>query len=188
MAEENLEAVDDIDLEDQPDPASNDQPDDKPDDKPQDEPKDKVQETPEAKRARLERELKQHNKKYPTSKPDKPSTKSDDLDYGQLAFLAAKGVETDEKVDFVKSIVINTGRELKDVMKDDYVLTKLKEMDESAKVKAAIPSGTKRSAQTASDTVEYWLNKGELPDDVDLRRKVVNARIEKETKKDVFTP
>lgn len=134
-------------------------------------------------RKRLETKL---NKPNETSKLQ--SKKSDDFDYGELAFLTAKGVENDDEVEFVKSMVQNTGRPLKELVGDDYVQAKLTQMREQRAVKDAIPSGTKRSAQVASDSVEYWLAKGELPDDTDLRRKVVNARIEKETKKDVFTP
>lgn len=159
--------------------------DTQPDTKPKDTPK----ETPEAKRARLTRELKQLDKKHPVEKKtEEPRTKSNDFDYGQLAFLTAKGIEADEEVDFVKTIVNNTGRDLKDVISDDYVQSKLKTMREDKAVKAAVPSGTKRTNQSAVDTVEYWIAKGELPTDTELRRKVVNARIEKETKKDVFTP
>lgn len=137
----------------------------------------------EGRRRRLETKL---NKS--AEKPEPQSKKSNDLDYGELAFLTAKGVENDDEVDFVKTIINNTGRSLKDVVGDDYVQAKLSAMRDARAVKDATPSGTKRSAQSASDSVEYWLSKGELPDDTDLRRKVVNARIEKETKKDVFTP
>ena len=135
-------------------------------------------------RRRLETKL----NKSSEPKPEPQSKKSNDLDYGELAFLTAKGVENDDEVDFVKTIINNTGRSLKDVVGDDYVQAKLTAMREARAVKDATPSGTKRSAQSASDSVEYWLAKGELPEDTDLRRKVVNARIEKETKRDVFTP
>lgn len=135
-------------------------------------------------RRRLETKLNKSTKET----PEPQTKKSNDLDYGELAFLTAKGVENDDEVDFVKTIINNTGRSLKDVVGDDYVQAKLTAMREQRAVKDATPSGTKRSAQSASDSVEYWLAKGELPDDVDLRRKVVNARIEKETRKDVFTP
>ncbi len=135
-------------------------------------------------RRRLETKL----NKSSEAKSEPQSKKSNDLDYGELAFLTAKGVENDDEVDFVKTIINNTGRSLKDVVGDDYVQAKLSAMRDARAVKDATPSGTKRSAQSASDSVEYWLSKGELPDDVDLRRKVVNARIEKETRKDVFTP
>lgn len=134
-------------------------------------------------RRRLETKL---NKS--AERPEPQSKKSSDLDYGELAFLTAKGVENDDEVDFVTTIINNTGRSLKDVVGDDYVQAKLTAMREARAVKDATPSGTKRSAQSASDSVEYWLAKGELPEDTDLRRKVVNARIEKETRKDVFTP
>lgn len=136
------------------------------------------------KRKRLETKL---NKSTET-KSETPSKQTNDLDYGELAFLTAKGIENDEEVDFVKSMASNTGRSLKELTSDDYVQAKLKGMREARAVKDATPSGTKRSAQSSSDSVEYWLAKGELPEDTELRRKVVNARIEKETKRDIFAP
>lgn len=142
----------------------------------------------EGRRKRAESKL--GKKKPEETSTETPTKKTNDLDYGELAFLTAKGIEADDEVDFVKTIVNNTGRSLKEVVSDDYVQAKLKAMRDTQATKNAVPSGTKRSGNSAADTVEYWLSKdyGELPDDVDLRRKVVKARIEKETKKDVFTP
>lgn len=139
----------------------------------------------EGRRKRAETKLSKFKEK-PEAKSE-PQTKTNDFDYGELAFLTAKGLEADEEIDFVKSIVNNTGRPLKEVVQDDYVQAKIKSMRDAKAVQDATPSGTKRSTQSASDTVEYWLAKGELPEDTELRRKVVNARIEKETKKDIFS-
>lgn len=142
------------------------------------------QETPEAKRARLQRELDRLNKKFPTEKPT--SKKINTPDYAELAYLAAKGIDDAAEIEFVKKISNTSGLSLQDTIKDEFVQAKLKSMREAAAVEDAVPRGTKRSNTQARDNVDYWIAKGELPEDVDLRRKVVNERIKRETQKNVF--
>jgi len=112
--------------------------------------------------------------------PDKKEEKqSGEFDYGQLAYMETKGIKTDEEFEFVQKIMERTGDELKDVVNDDYVKGKLKEIREKQVVKKATPSNSKRAATSRKDEVDYWLNKGELPplEQQELRRKVVNAKI-----------
>jgi hypothetical protein len=117
-------------------------------------------------------------------KPEVKPEKSDELNYGHLAFLTSKGIEEDEDIDFVKGIAKRTGEELRDVLKDEFVQNKLKVLKEARDAKNAVPSGTRRSAPTAKDEVSYWLEKGELPPDLPENRKirqdVVNAKIAKD--------
>ncbi len=144
------------------------------------------QETPEAKRARLTRELERLNKKYPTEQPENKVTNSSDVDYAELAYLAAKGIEAPEEIAFVKKVAKTANLPLHEAMRDEFVQAKLKSMREATAVEEAVPSNSKRSNAQAKDNVDYWIAKNELPDDVELRRKVVNARIQRETQRDVF--
>lgn len=149
----------------------------------------RVTETPEAKRARLKRQLEQLEKKHPElSEKPKSSKKSDELDYGQEAFLIANGIKGDDESSLVKDIMANTGKNLKEVINSKYFQAELKEMRDLRATAEAIPQGKNRNGQSAQSTVDYWIAKGELPpaSEVDLRRKVVNARIERESKKNVF--
>jgi hypothetical protein len=163
------------------------------DNQPKEQPKEQHQEAPEAKRARLLRELERHDRKYPQAEvPKEPSSKtipSSELDYGQKAFLLANGVKGSDEVELVKTIMSNTGKSLDDVVESKYFQSELKEMREARAVVDATPTGTKRSAQMASDSVDYWIAKGELPpaDQRELRQKVVNARIKTEQSKSQFT-
>lgn len=182
MDEEIQDQVEDVEVViEQPDEQPEEQPDEQAEQRTE-----RRQETPEAKRARLQRELDRLNKKYPEHKESKQVTNKSDFDYGELAFLAAKGVEADDEISFVQQIIANTGRTLREVVSDDYVQSKLKSMREARTVEDAVPKGTKRSGTQARDNVDYWIAKNELPDDVDLRRKVVNERIRRETQRDVF--
>ena len=77
-----------------------------------------------------------------------------------------------------------TGQTVREALKDDYVFSKLKELRDKRDVANATPSATKRGG-TQSDGFDLALAKfektGELPDDFELRRKVVNAKYEKES-------
>lgn len=122
-------------------------------------------------------------------KDEKPPSKSDELDYGQKAFLIANGVKDADEIKLVKDIMQNTGKSLDDVVSSKYFQNEINEIREAKKVENAIPSGTKRGSPSSADTVEYWISKGELPpaSERDLRQKVVNARIKTEKQTNVFT-
>ena len=113
--------------------------------------------------------------------------KSNDLDYGQKAFLVANGVKEADEMKLVKGVMQETGKTLEDVLSSKYFQAELKEMRDLKASSNAIPNG-KRSGTASQDSVDYWLAKGELPPahDVELRRKVVNARIKKNDTKGVF--
>lgn len=147
---------------------------------------DKPVETLEQRRARLLRQLNQTNKKLGIETPKK--SKSDDFGYGEKAFLVANNIKEASEMELVKNIIQETGKTLEQVLDSKYFQAELKEMRELKATEGATPKSSKRAGQSAQDSVEYWLAKGELPpvSEVDLRRKVVNARIDKETKKGVF--
>lgn len=152
-------------------------------------PVEKPKESPEDKVARLKRQLSREEKKLGIVK-EEPKAKSGDLDYGQLAYLTAKEIESEKEVALVKEWMKNTGKELKDVVTSKYFQNELKDLRESEASAAAVPKGTKRSAPASNDTVDYWLNKGELPpvEKIKLRRDVLNARISREKEGDKFSP
>lgn len=131
-------------------------------------------------RKRVETKLSKANPKT------KPPSKSGELDYGQKAFLVANGVKGSKETELVKNIMSDTGKTLEDVMESKYFKAELEEIRELKTTEDALPKGSKRTGQSGQDSVEYWLAKGELPTDRDLRQKVVNARIEKEKNKNVF--
>lgn len=154
---------------------------------------DNVAETPDAKRARLKRQLEQHDKKYGFSDDAKPNSrknnKSSELDYGEKAFLVSNGIKGAEETKLVQDIMESTGKSLEDVLESKYFQAEIKEMRDAKASQDATPSGNKTGQGSARDTVEYWISKGELPpaDQTELRRKVVNAKIAKETTTNPFT-
>lgn len=132
-------------------------------------------------------------------KEEKPEAKKEpvrpgDLDYAQLAYLAAKGIEDDDEIELVKEVVSETGKELKTAVTGNYFQARLKELRAIKTAHAAMPKSSTRFSPTSRDSTEYWIAKydqtGELPpkDQVELRRKVVKARLQKEENSNKFAP
>lgn len=109
-----------------------------------------------------------------------PSRKSDGLDYGQKAFLIASGIKTEE-FDFVTQELSQFGGELEALLSNNYFKSRLEDQRQEKTTDKAIPNSKRRSSQSSSDTVDYWLAKGELPDDFELRKEVVKARRKRES-------
>lgn len=133
-------------------------------------------ESPEAKLARLKRQAAQLEKKLGVKEPEsKPSGK---LDETQLDYLDLKGITEEEDIRVIETVMKNTGKSLRDTLKDDYVVSTLHDNANTRNVRNAIPGATKR-AGVDSNSVEYYVNKwkatGKLPDNFELQSKVVDA-------------
>lgn len=149
----------------------------------------KSSETPEQRYARLKRQTEQLGKKLGIDlEKSTKSSKASELDYGEKAFLVANGIKGADETKLVQEIMNDTGRSLDDVLESKYFQAELKELRETRASANATPNGTKRSSNSSRDSVDFWIAKGELPpaDQVDLRRKVVNERINRERNKNVF--
>lgn len=149
----------------------------------------KPAETLEAKRARLARQLKQLDKKLGTPQERQSKTPSEPSNsLGESAFLIANGIKEADERSLAKKLAKETGKDLETLLETTYFQTELKTLRENKAAANATPTGGKKSNNSAIDTVEYWIAKGELPpaSEVDLRRAVVNARIKKESVSGVF--
>lgn len=105
-----------------------------------------------------------------------PVSKSDELDYGQKAFLVANGIKAEDEIKLVRTIMKDTGKTLEQVLESKYFQAELKERRELKQTDDATPSSSKRTSQGIKDSVEYWIAKGELPEDRELKMKVIDAR------------
>lgn len=117
-------------------------------------------------------------------KENKASTKSDDFDYGKKAFLSTKGINGVDEVEFTKEELKKFNGELDLLVDNPYFQSKLEDFRAKKKSLEATPNSTKRANQSSKDSVDYWLNKpnGELPEDFELRKKVVRAKRDKDSK------
>lgn len=126
--------------------------------------------------------------------PYKESDKTDDLGYGEKAFLRSYDIKGSDELALVKDWTKRTGDSLDAVVEDEIFLAKLGKLREARAATDAIPKGKSRGAQPPSDDVEYWKQKidsgsatlADVPD-VELRRKVLNSRIETEKVGNRFT-
>lgn len=145
------------------------------------------EESLEDRRARLQRQLDQTEKKLGVNvkKPEtKTSKKSDDFGYDVKSYLIANGIKKDE-FDFVKDALNVSGKDVDSLLDSKYFQEELEEHRALSATKNATPTG-KRSGSVPADSIEYWMAKdiSEVPQD--MRAKVVNAKMAKENNKGVF--
>ena len=108
-----------------------------------------------------------------------PKINDNKPDYAKLAYLRAEGVSQEDH-SFLLDEANNTGKELTDLLNFNYIKEELKNRKEAREAKGALPTSSKRSSPASRDTVEYHLAK-QTPlkeiQDVDLRRKVLQAKL-----------
>lgn len=117
-----------------------------------------------------------------------PPPKTGELDETQLDYLDLKGISEDDDIKIIERHVQRTGETVRQALKDEYVVAKLATSKAEREVKAAIPSGTKRSGQVQGTDLALALAKYEqsgrdpstLPTDFYLRSKVINSLVDKE--------
>lgn len=146
-------------------------------------------------RIRAEKAEKEAKKAKETASPPKKkgegkTPKKQGFDYGELAYLTAKGISEDCH-EFLLNEVKTTGKELKELLGFNYVKEEMNKITEAKAAQDAIPTASKRSSKVTKDNVDYWLAKGELPENTpenqQLRRDIVNARAKREVDKSKFT-
>lgn len=149
----------------------------------------KPKETPEERASRLLRQTNQARKKLglpplseekPKEKTEKRKETTSGLDETQLDYLDLKGITEKEDITIIESVINRTGQSLRDALKDDYVVSKLKANKDSRDIKDAMPGTGQRGAPTQNKDVAWWVaeneRSGKLPDDFELRKKVVEAK------------
>jgi hypothetical protein len=90
--------------------------------------------------------------------------------------LEAQGFNEDEQK-IIKRAATALGVSLLDAAKDDIVKGKIEAMREEQKVQNAIPSPSGKAGSTDTNSVEYYLRTGEIPEDDELADKVDEERI-----------
>ncbi len=120
-------------------------------------------------------------KKDDIKKDEPDANKSDELNEGQIALLTVKGYDHEEDVSFIQKEMAESNKTLGEVLEMNYIKENLKELKKAREVKDATPEGNKRSLAGVKDSVDYWVSKGEMPpntpENTELRRKIVNQRV-----------
>lgn len=152
----------------------------------------KKTESIEAKKARLERQLSQINKKLGNStekKAEPVEERKEGLDRIDKAILRAEKITNSDEIQLVQDIMRETGKDIEDVLESRYFKTELKAMREESNAQDALSSNSKRAGNSNRNTVEYWIAKGEMPpaNEPKLRRDYVNAKIAKTSARSQFS-
>lgn len=136
----------------------------------------------------LKRELKDLKKSKEEVKVEIKPQETVTNDLGEKAYLAVNGIKTPDEIAFVQKLKKETGKDVESLLGSTYFQSELREFKEKAASDKATPTGSKRSSNSSIDSVEYWIAKDELPpaSEVELRRKVVNAKMGKEKPTGVF--
>ena len=108
--------------------------------------------------------------------------KTGELDENALDFLDLKGITESEDVEVVENIVRKTGMTVRQALKDDYVTAKLEANKKAREVSSATPGNSKRTGGQSNDlasALAKFEQTNVLPDDFELRTKVVNEVVNK---------
>ncbi len=131
----------------------------------------------------LRQELAKFKKTDVPSKAPPKEEATGDLDETQLELLELKGISEDEDIDYIQKYMKRNGLTLRQTLRDEIVTEKLAKHKQVREVRQATPSATKRSGQGSFNDVDYWMERnsrtGELPDEFELRAKVVEAKMAK---------
>lgn len=109
-----------------------------------------------------------------------------EFDYGEKTFInniLGVKINDTEQIALVKDYLAS-GKKLDDLVDNKHFKNDLKDIQDNQNAKNAVPLGSNRGSGGSSgkSSVDYWINKGELPpaENVELRRQVVNERIKRE--------
>lgn len=124
-------------------------------------------------------------------KPAEPQTEhkkpNNEPDYARLAFLEQRKISHPDDQKLVFEEAERLKMPLTDILGMEHIKSKLKDAsDQRAAIEGAPKGGGRHGGNTKND-VDYWLAKGETPDDQELAEKVIDARIKKEKSKQMFS-
>lgn len=119
------------------------------------------------------------------SKETPSQPKTGELDETQLDYLDLKGISDSEDIAVIEKVIQKTGQTVREVLKDDYVITKLASLKAERAVKSATPGSTRRSGDQSGDiasAIAKFEATGVLPDDFELASKITDAVVAKGNK------
>jgi len=121
-----------------------------------------------------------------TNPVEKKEPQSNDL--GEKSYLISNGIKTKDEIALALRLKKETGKDIESLLETTYFQAELREFREGKATDNATPTASKRSNNSTSDSVDYWLAKDELPpaSETKLRQDVVNAKMKKDTLRGIF--
>ena len=121
----------------------------------------------------------------PESQPN-----SNELTDGQIAILRTEGIKSKDEMELVQEYLKYSGANLLDILESKHFKSDLKEIQDTKAAQDATPSVTRRSGQSSNTSLDVayarYQKDGKLPENRDLREKVVDMRRSKEKDNSMF--
>ena len=140
--------------------------------------------------AELEEKLKDKSIQARLAKKEAKDTQVDETLLERVTRIELKenGLKDAEEIELVTEKAKELGIDPLKLVKDGYADTMLKNHRQAKANELANPSTQSRGVVNATDSVDYWIAKGELPpaNKVELRRQVVNKKMAAGSRKNMF--
>lgn len=150
----------------------------------------KPKETLEQREARLERQLDQTRKKLgkEVAVPEKSSSASNEPDYAKLGFLNSQSVTHPDDQKLVMDEANRLKLPLTDVLQMEHIKARIASNNDARVSQEGMPKGSGRKGGASKSTVDYYLaHPDEVPDDLELHNKVIDAKLKKDANSNMFS-
>ena len=147
---------------------------------------------------KAEKELKNLKAQQPKTETETPKKeeekKSNEPDYAKLAFFKAEGVTHPDDQKIIQDEATRLKLPLTDVLQMEHIKNQLKNNHDKRVADEGIPNTPGKSGGTSQGDVDYWLDKTNpddtlaTPEDIELAKKVSDARIARDKNKSMFEP
>ena len=135
----------------------------------------------------LKSQLEKKTPKNTETETPQKEVKSNEPDYGKLAFLNSNKVNNPDDQKLVLDEAKRLNLPLTDVLGMKHIQTQLNDAKDQREAEDGSPKGKGKSGGSNQQDVDYYLAKGTTPEDVELANKVIEARIKKETNANKFS-
>ncbi len=112
--------------------------------------------------------------------PPLPKSQSNEPDYAKLAFLEQRGLKHPDEQKWAMDESERLRLPLTDILSMEHAKVKLETMKTQREALEGMPKGKGKTGGASQTDVDYWLAKGETPEDLELAEKVIDARIKKD--------
>ena len=146
----------------------------------------------------LKRDLKKSNKTIDQLKdtldpkdetPEQSGQQPNEPDYAKLAFLNSHQVDHPDDQKVVMDEANRLKLPLNDVLAMEHIKASLETQRQQRTAQDGTPNGSGRKGETNRGDVEYYIdNPNEVPDDLDLHNKVIEAKMKREENATKFSP
>jgi hypothetical protein len=123
----------------------------------------------------------------------KPKQESSEPDYAKLAFLKGEGITHPDDQKWVQDEARRLKLPLTDILSMAHAKNHLETSKDQRDAMAGMPKGRGRGGGTTQHDVDYWRDRKkadgtyETPEDHEMAVKVIDARIKKESNKNMFS-